>query len=195
VGALFILGATLGLRPGELSALCWDKVDLEAGTIEVSRGSRLTDEGRTFNDRLKTDGSFRTLRLPTVALDALAAHYASAPADVGERSKRLVFSTSSGKVINPRNLAKEMRLITESAGLGSKWTPYELRHTTASVLSDRGVPLELIADLLGNKDTRMLAKHYRHRLTRVVEVAVDPINLLAAPEREEVVGPVSGRRV
>ena len=184
-GALFIIGATVGLRPGEVSALCWDMVDLTAGTIEVTRGARLTDDGRTITERLKTDGSFRKLKLPAAALNALVAHKAEQlveDAATGIRSD-LVFRTSTGALIDPRNLAKEMRKITVAAGFGDDWTPYEMRHTAASVLNDQGVPLELIADLLGNKDTRMLAKHYRHRLTQVIDIAVAPMNALASGGR------------
>ena len=180
-GALFIIGATLGLRPGEVSALCWDCVDLERGTIDIVRAVRLTDDGRSVGRRLKTNGSVRKLKLPTVALEALRSHASSAGL-LGSQSPVpvLVFSTSTGSIINPRNLAKEMRKVTASAGLGADWTPYEMRHSAASVLNDQGVALELIADLLGNKDTRMLAKHYRHRLTEIIDVAVEPMNALVS---------------
>src|SRR3954467_13400080 len=39
-----------------------------------------------------------------------------------------------------------------------------LRHTAASLMSDAGVPIEVAADQLGHRDTRMLSLHYRHRV-------------------------------
>ena len=46
----------------------------------------------------------------------------------------------------------------------------ELRHTAATVLVDKGVPIELVADLLGHTNFRMLAEHYRHRVRPVVDI-------------------------
>ena len=37
-----------------------------------------------------------------------------------------------------------------------------LRHTYASRLALRGVPMRVIADQLGHADTRMTEKHYAH---------------------------------
>ncbi|MFT4616859.1 MAG: integrase, partial [Halioglobus sp.] len=51
--------------------------------------------------------------------------------------------------------------------------PNELRHSCASLLSDEGVPNELIADLLGHTTTRMVDQTYRHRLRPVVSVAAN----------------------
>jgi len=36
------------------------------------------------------------------------------------------------------------------AGLGENWTPRELRHSFVSIMSDNGVPIETIADLVGH---------------------------------------------
>lgn len=49
--------------------------------------------------------------------------------------------------------------------------PYEMRHTAASLLSDDGVPLEHVADLLGHDGTRMVAQVYRHAVAPTVDVA------------------------
>ncbi len=46
-----------------------------------------------------------------------------------------------------------------------------MRHTAASLLSDDGVPLEYVADLLGHDGTRMVAQVYRHAVSPTVGVA------------------------
>lgn len=48
------------------------------------------------------------------------------------------------------------------------WTPNELRHSAASLISDAGMPIVQVADQLGHKDLRMLQKHYRHRIRPTV---------------------------
>ncbi len=42
-------------------------------------------------------------------------------------------------------------------------SPNEFRHSAATLLSEVGIPIHDVADMLGHKDTRMLAKHYRHQ--------------------------------
>ncbi|MDA8316364.1 MAG: tyrosine-type recombinase/integrase, partial [Actinomycetota bacterium] len=51
-------------------------------------------------------------------------------------------------------------------------TPYELRHSAASLLSDAGVPIETLADLLGHTSTQMLEAVYRHRVRKVVDPGI-----------------------
>ena len=50
--------------------------------------------------------------------------------------------------------------------------PNDLRYSCASLLSDEGMPNEMIADLLGQTSTRMVEATYTHRLRRpVVDIA------------------------
>jgi len=58
---------------------------------------------------------------------------------------------------------KEFKRLVASIGLNG-WTPDELRHSAASLMSDAGMPIEQVADQLGHKDLLMLQKHYRHRI-------------------------------
>jgi len=63
--------------------------------------------------------------------------------------------------------AKDFKKLVGSIGLDD-WTPNELRHSAASLMSDAGMPIEQVADQLGHKDLRMLQKHYRHRIRPTV---------------------------
>jgi len=56
-------------------------------------------------------------------------------------------------------------------------TPYELRHTAASMLVESGLPLEETADLLGHS-TKVLIDHYRHRSKRRVSAHVAHIDAI-----------------
>ena len=79
--------------------------------------------------------------------------------------------------MSPSNLRRDLARLTVAAGLGP-WSPNELRHSAASLLSASGVPLEQIADLLGHTDTRMLLKHYRHPISRTIDAAAAPMERL-----------------
>jgi len=93
----------------------------------------------------------------------------------------LVFPTSRGTLLDPANLRRSLRTVTEQAGLG-RWHPHELRHSAASLLSAAGVPLEEVADVLGHASTRVTSATYRHRTTPTVEAAAGPMEqILGSP--------------
>jgi len=53
-----------------------------------------------------------------------------------------------------------------------------MRHSTASLLSAEGVPLERVADTLGHDGTRMVREVYRHAIAPTVDAAADPMQRL-----------------
>jgi integrase len=75
----------------------------------------------------------------------------------------LVFRTANGRPVDASNLRRYFRQACNAAKIG-RWTPYEIRHSAASLMSAAGVPLELVADVLGHTGTRMAALVYRHAL-------------------------------
>jgi integrase len=179
--AAFIVALTCGLRPGELLGLQWQDVDLDQGLLRVSRAVRRVG-GAVQLGPTKTAGSRRQLRLPATGLEALRRHRARqiAQADVmGEQWQDLglVFPTSRGTLLDPANLRRALRTVTELAGLG-RWHPHELRHSAASLLSAAGVPLEEVADVLGHTSTRVTSATYRHRTTPTVDAAAGPMEAL-----------------
>ena len=146
--AVSLLG---GLRTEEARALRWSEVDLEAGTVAVYRSVR-------FGGDTKTEKSRRVVQLPDIAVEALrelvlrqAADRAKAGTAWVENS--LVFCRSTGNPLTDHDVWLQFRRITEKAGLGTDWSPRELRHTFVSLLSDSGVPIEQIADAVGHSST------------------------------------------
>ena len=89
-----------------------------------------------------------------------------------------MFTTSIGTPIHGSNLRRALRALTERAKVPNV-SPNELgRHSAASLLHDAGVPLEVIADLLGHASTRMLEQHYRHRVRATMSAHVAPMEQL-----------------
>jgi len=84
----------------------------------------------------------------------------------------LVFPTRTGSLRDPSNDRHRLARLSRRAGIDPPVTPYELRHTAASLLSDSGVPIEVLADLLGHTSTQMLESVYRHRVRKVVDPGV-----------------------
>jgi integrase len=165
--ALFVAAMMLGLRPGELTGLCWDDVDLEDGTLTVA-GSLKSERGQLRLGETKTKQA-RTVNLPAPVWEALRTHEVrqkEARLKVGAawRKTGLVFTTEVGTPIDPSNLRRTTKALCDDAKVDPV-SPNELgRHTAASLLYDAGMGLDEIADLLGHKSTRMLEAHYRHRV-------------------------------
>jgi integrase len=63
-------------------------------------------------------------------------------------------------------------------GLGENWTPRELRHSFVSLVSDNGVPLETIADLVGHASTAVTEEVYRHQLKPVITRGAETMNTI-----------------
>lgn len=122
--AAFVLGLTCGLRPGELLGLTWEDVDLDQGVLRVSRAvSR--DGGTVQLGPTKTASSRRQLRLPVDTQDTLQQHRARQQAQQDSMGEHwadldLVFPTSRGTLLDPANLRRALRTVTEKAGLG-RW--------------------------------------------------------------------------
>lgn len=179
VESLVVTALMTGLRPGELLGLRWSDLDLEAGTLHV-RGSLKREKAGLRLGNTKTRRSMRALNLPSPVLTALKAHrkaQAKQRLRAGEHwdeSFDLVFCTSIGTPMDPSNLRRAFSKATRDAGLGH-WHPHELRHSAASLLSAAGVPIEVVADILGHDSSRVTSAVYRHAVLPTVAAAVAPM--------------------
>jgi integrase len=58
------------------------------------------------------------------------------------------------------------------------WTPRELRHSFVSVLSDAGIPVEEISQLVGHRGTTVTELVYRHQLRPVIQTGATVMDQL-----------------
>jgi integrase len=72
--ALYVLSLTTGLRMGEALGLRWSDIDLDAGTLRVSRQVQRMREGGGLVFSEPKNASRRTLELPQRAVEALRSH-------------------------------------------------------------------------------------------------------------------------
>jgi integrase len=180
LGPMLTTMVSVGLRPGEAAGLRWEDLDLEAGTLAVTGSMKRTDrEGGGYElvrgPVKKSTGGQRTLRLPRSLLPVLreqrrrqaAERLAAGPVweDHG-----LVFASEAGTPLDPSNVRRAVKSVATGARITWTVQPYTARHTAVSVLIDHGVPLEQVADLVGD-DPRTVLLPYRHRVRPVVDAA------------------------
>lgn len=177
-GAMVHVGLMLGLRPGELTGLVWDDVDFTARTLRIDKALVRGPRSQLNRAEPKTAKSRRVVSMPEPVVRALRQHRDR------QKVRRIsgtdfVFATASGTPIDPSNARRSFAKMTEAAGIG-RWTPVELRHSAASLLSAASVPVDQVTDLLGHVDGRMLDRHYRHATTKSYAAAVVPMETLFA---------------
>ena len=179
--ALWATMLMLGLRPGEAAALQWDAVDLDNLVLHVRKNLRKVDTVFELSDELKTKRSRRSLDIPPPLVEALRSHRDYQDLERKQAGPAwstdwdgLVFTSLTGTPLDPSNVRRDFSRLTEATGLGH-WSPNELRHTAASLLSAEGVPLEYIGDVMGHESTRMTSQVYRHLVTPSIGAAAGPM--------------------
>ena len=134
--ALWVTVLLLGLRRSEACGLHWSDVDLDKGTLRITRGLQRT--GVVLRELpTKTRRSRRTVPLPAVVMQALREHRDRQ--DKERASTRhwqdtpYVFTSRIGTPLEPRTLTRTFHALCERHGL-RRVRLHDLRHTCVSLL-------------------------------------------------------------
>lgn len=138
---VYVLGATCGLRIGEVLALRCEDFDWQSGTVTIERSLW---RGKTYPP--KTSSGYRTLKLPQLALEALQRHRI-------QHKDGWLTPTSNGTPVYPNNFhVYSWQVMLRNAGIPKTFTFHKLRHGAASLLLNQGVPLPVVSRYLGHSD-------------------------------------------
>jgi integrase len=183
LAAAVALAALTGARRGELVALRWSDIDLEAGAVTIERGI-------TVVDRVAIEGPTKTHQSRRVALDGigievLRRHWRF----VTDRSELvesplvddpyvLSYQAHSGTPVSPDTLTHRFASLCDAleakekragAKRGKKVEPYgfhfhELRHFSVTTLLAAGVDIRTVAERHGHAQATMTLNRYAHAL-------------------------------
>jgi len=182
--AAWVLMVTIGLRRGEVIGLRWGDVNIEAGTLTVARTATRDSAGDwTIGDSAKTPTAHRTVRLPSVAVDALRRHR------VKQVERRLSLGSAwldSGAVFDDGTGAHHPKPGRLALAFGKalvgldlpRITPHVLRHTAATNALQAGVPVHAVARMLGHADPAITLRTYAHVLEAMEVQSADRIDRL-----------------
>lgn len=138
-----------GLRTGEIDGLQWDHVDFSRRQILVRQA---LVQGRL--EYTKNDGSFRTIEMSQLVMDALNEQKKATGA------MPFVFCTRTGGPLSHNNVTKRVWYpLLRHLGL-RKRRPYQTRHTAATLWLAAGENPEWIARQMGHTTTEMLFRVY-----------------------------------
>jgi len=174
----FVLLVETGMRLGELLGLRWEDVDLDGRQLQI-RQTLSSLGGRIVLSEPKTATSRRPYELSPQAVEALRAHHAR------QAKERLfagrawagtdhVIATEIGTPVDPSNFRRRFSSVATAAGLVG-CHPHELRHTAASLMLSRDVPLHIVADVLGHSSISVTKDVYGHLVAGERRKATDAI--------------------
>ncbi|TXI37718.1 MAG: site-specific integrase [Methylophilus methylotrophus] len=139
-----------GLRTGEADGLKWKYVDFEKRLIYIRETFTAGEE-----DYTKNDSSQRDIHMSQPVFEALKRQY-----EATSKLSKFVFCNRDGKPIDLHNFcARVWYPLLRHLSLEMR-TPYQMRHTTATLWLAAGEAPEWIARQLGHTNTEMLFKVY-----------------------------------
>jgi integrase len=172
--ALWTVAAYTGARPGEILALRWEDVDLDAGVLHIRRA--LARAGKEMYYAPCKAGSERTVPLVPPVVEALRRHRTRQVEErlgLGERwvDSRLVFASEIGSALDHNNVADLFRARIKAAKVRPvRW--YDLRHSYGSALIAAGVDVKSVAQLMGHASVTLTLQHYVHPSAEAHRAAV-----------------------
>lgn len=170
IHAYVVLALLVGVRTEEGRALTWEHVhDAESEEarphVDVWRSVRR-------NGDTKTSKSRRSLVMPYQAASAMEAHKARQRQEAGAnwREDSFVFPSETGEQRSSVNVLRNFRSLLREAGIENpkEWTTRMLRTSFVSLLSDHGIPIEVIARVVGHSGSNTTERVYRKQLRPVI---------------------------
>jgi integrase len=157
------LALATGMRRGELMALCWQHVDLDAGIVSVEWstaqvGNELVTTTPKNHERRKVQLDARTVAVLR-ARRKVQAQERLAWGSAYEDTEGIVFTREDGQRLSPNAVSKAF--LRAQAGLGlPRVTIHGLRHSHATILLRDRVPVHIVSRRLGHKDPSVTLNVY-----------------------------------
>jgi len=162
--AAFVLAIAMGLRRGELVGLRWADIDLDKRVLYVRQQTQRR-RGVLYDDDPKGRRQ-RTVPLPAMCIAPLRWHRMRQNEQwikAGEKWEGggYVFTTASGRPVEPRNVYRSFTRVAASAGL-RVIRLHDARHGTATLLTAAGVAPRVVMEILGHSQISITMDVYTH---------------------------------
>ena len=188
--ALFYTAIFTGMRRGELLAVEWNDIDFIKKTIAVNK--------QLYRRRVtstKTNKSTRTISISDGLIEVLRQH----KKDSAILSK-IVFCTTKGEYLHAWSMAENhfkpvLKAVAKDLNEKDicnnleKIRFHDLRHTYASLLLSKNVPIKYVQNQLGHSSCKVTLDTYAHVMPSVNERAInilDEININETKSEQEV---------
>ena len=166
VNTIFNLFFFSGIREGELLALTLNDFDFDKNTVSITKTYARVN-GKDIIQKPKTQKSNRIVSLPLDIMEKVK-EYSTHIYDY--KPKQRLFSYTKG------NLHRWMTKYCEKSGV-KRIRIHDLRHSHASLLVEKNVPIKAISERLGHEDVQTTLNTYSHLYPQKQE---EIANLLSA---------------
>lgn len=166
--------ALYGLRRGEIAGLKWSSVDLSAGTVTIEQ-NRVVVERQVVTGTPKSKKSKRTLPMPPEVVDVLKAARKRQLEDrlaAGSQygGGEYVASNELGEPLHPDAITSRWEKMLKKLGIPAVRL-HDARHSCATLMHLRGVPIAVIAAWLGHASAAFTMATYAHSQDDALKVA------------------------
>jgi integrase len=175
-----MLGALCCLRRGEIAALKWKSVDLEAGQLAVVASTEQTKAG--CREKETKSGRTRTIALPPLLIEELRQHrieQAQALLGIGVRvtADHHVIMQADGSPLQPNSLTHAFTDFLEARGL-KRVRLHDLRHSHATHMLAAGIHPKIASERLGHSKVGITLDLYSHVLPGMQSEAAARVDAL-----------------
>jgi integrase len=170
---LVLLGAFASLRWGEITALRRCDVDIESGTVAITRQHVQLDTGDLVVSAPKSRAGVRTVAIPAAILPAIGAHLDGC---VGSIPDSLLFTSPRGGPLRRSNFRRSVKWHEAVAAISAPGLHFhDLRHTGNSLAAATGASLRDLMDRMGH-DSARAALVYQHKTTAAGRAIADALS-------------------
>lgn len=163
LAALWRFIGQTGARRGEALGLDWPDVDFDANLVTIRRQYTVVSGVATLKD-LKTKRSRRTIDVDPETMALLREHRKTQRARKLGRDAHACFTYSDGSRVGPtRSLNERFGATITRAGV-RLITLHDVRHSHATLLLRRGVPVHVVSRRLGHANEAITLTTYAHVL-------------------------------
>ena len=151
-----------GCRRGEALALTWNDVDLELGSIKITKS--VTNKTRESVYKITTPkhrGSVRTITAPIRLVEELRQHLHHQQAELKECWHKDLFVFDGARPL-PTSSADHIFAKAIKEADVKKIRIHDLRHSCASLLISRGVSVVAVSKQLGHSNVEQTLNTYAH---------------------------------
>ena len=178
-----------GMRRGEACGLTWNDVDFDNKIIHITKANQYLAGQGIFEKETKNESSNRVIKLPDEMFSILREYKAWQTEErfkMGDRwqNSGKVFTQENGLAMHPDSITG---WVTEFRELNSLpyFTPHSLRHTSATLLIMRGVPVKAVSARLGHANQNTTNMIYSHAIQTVDAMASDIVGDLFRPTEQQ----------
>lgn len=174
-----------GLRRGELLALTWDDIDLDASTITVNKTLEFVSGKPQIKNSPKTEAGNRVVTIPEILAEYLRNVPHKAPIVCPNASGKYMSTTAWSRLW--QSYIVDLNVTYGAAAGMSKHNPHGipisidftahcLRHTYATLLYKAGVDVLTAQYLLGHADVQTTLGIYTHLDAELKQRGLDKLN-------------------